>query len=45
VIDWVSLAAGLGVPAVRCESAEAFDKAFAGAMAQRGPMLIEAAVA
>ena len=44
-IDWVSLASGLGLPAVRCETAESFDAAFAGAMGQRGPTLIEAALA
>ena len=43
-IDWMSVATGLGLPAVRCDSAESFDKAFAGAMAQRGPMFIEAAL-
>ena len=43
-IDWVSLATGLGLPAVRCDSAESFDKAFAASMAQRGPMFIEAAI-
>jgi acetolactate synthase-1/2/3 large subunit len=43
-IDWVSLAKGMGVPAVRCETAEAFETAFAGAMRQRGPMFIEAVV-
>ncbi len=43
-IDWVSLAQGLGLPAVRCETAEAFEKAFAGAMAGRGPMFIEASI-
>lgn len=43
-IDWVSLAKGLGVPAVRCTTAEDFERAFAGAMAQRGPMFIEAAI-
>jgi acetolactate synthase-1/2/3 large subunit len=45
VIDWVALARGMGVPAVRCEDGETFDAAFARAMAERGPMLIEAAVA
>ena len=44
VIDWVALAKGMGVPAVRCEDGEAFDAAFAGAMAERGPMLIEAKI-
>ena len=43
-IDWVSLAKGLGVPAVRCHTAEAFDAAFARAMAEPGPSLIEAVV-
>ncbi|HWF76594.1 MAG TPA: acetolactate synthase large subunit [Caulobacteraceae bacterium] len=43
-IDWVSLAKGLGVPAVRCETAETFDAAFARAMAEPGPRLIEAVV-
>jgi acetolactate synthase-1/2/3 large subunit len=44
-IDWVPLAKGLGLPAVRCETAEDFEKAFAAAMGQRGPMFIEAAIA
>jgi acetolactate synthase-1/2/3 large subunit len=44
VIDWVSLARGLGVPGVRCQTAEAFDAAFARAMAEPGPRLIEAAI-
>ena len=43
-IDWVPLAKGLGLPAVRCTTAEEFETAFAGAMAQRGPMFIEAAI-
>jgi acetolactate synthase-1/2/3 large subunit len=43
-IDWVSLAKGLGLDAVRCTTAEEFDRAFAGAMAQRGPTFIEAAI-
>jgi acetolactate synthase-1/2/3 large subunit len=43
-IDWVSLAKGLGVPGRRCETAEAFDAAFASAMAEPGPKLIEAVV-
>jgi len=44
-IDWGSLAKGLGVPGVRCQTAEAFDAAFARAMAEPGPCLIEAAIA
>jgi acetolactate synthase-1/2/3 large subunit len=43
-IQWVPLAKGLGLPAVRCTTAEEFETAFAGAMAQRGPMFIEAAI-
>ena len=43
-IDWVSVAKGLGVPAVRCETAEEFDAAFAKAMAEPGPKFIEAAI-
>jgi acetolactate synthase-1/2/3 large subunit len=43
-IDWVSMAKAMGVPAVRCTTAEEFDKAFAGAMAQKGPMFIEAVI-
>jgi acetolactate synthase-1/2/3 large subunit len=43
-IDWIALASGLGVPAVRCDTAEAFDAAFAGAMGQKGPTLIEVAL-
>lgn len=43
-IDWVSLARGQGVEAVRCETGEAFDLAFAAAMGRRGPMLIEAVI-
>jgi len=43
-IDWVSMAKGLGLSAVRCETAEAFDQAFAAAMAQKGPSFIEAVI-
>ena len=41
-LDWVSLAKGMGVPAARCDTAEAFDAAFARAMAEPGPTLIQA---
>jgi acetolactate synthase I/II/III large subunit len=44
-IDWVSLATGLGLAAVRCATAESFDAAFAAAMAQSGPTLIEVQLA
>ena len=43
-IDFVSVAKGLGLPAVSCETAEDFERAFAGAMTQRGPMFIEARI-
>jgi acetolactate synthase I/II/III large subunit len=41
-IDWVSLARGMGVEAMRAETAREFDDCFAAAMRQRGPILIEA---
>jgi acetolactate synthase-1/2/3 large subunit len=44
-INWVSVAEGLGVSAVRCHTAEDFDAAFADAMARPGPCLIEAMMA
>jgi acetolactate synthase-1/2/3 large subunit len=43
-IDWVSVARGLGVDAVRCETAEQFEAAFARAMSEPGPKFIEAAI-
>jgi acetolactate synthase-1/2/3 large subunit len=43
-IDWVSLAGGLGIPAVRASTAEEFDAAMAQAMAGKGPAFIEAAI-
>jgi acetolactate synthase-1/2/3 large subunit len=43
-LDWVALAKGMGVEAVRAESARDFDAAFAHAMKRRGPMLIEAVI-
>ncbi|MDO8900971.1 MAG: acetolactate synthase large subunit [Phenylobacterium sp.] len=44
-IDWVSMAKAMGLPAVRCDTAESFETVFAGAMRQTGPMFIEAAIA
>ena len=41
-LDWVALAQGFGVPAVRCHDAGGFDTALARAMAGEGPSLIEA---
>jgi acetolactate synthase-1/2/3 large subunit len=43
-IDWVALASGLGMPAERVETAEAFDAAMARAMTTPGPHFIEAAM-
>lgn len=43
-LDWVDLAKGMGVEAVRVDTAEGFTAAFAAAMAQKGPRLIEAVV-
>ncbi len=42
-LNWVSLARGMGVDAVRVEDMEAFNRAFAGALAFEGPYLIEVA--
>jgi acetolactate synthase-1/2/3 large subunit len=41
-MDWTALAAGFGVPAERAGDAIALDAAFARAMAEPGPRLIEA---
>ena len=41
-IDWVSIAQGMGVPAVAVATAGDFHTAFRKAMAKRGPRLIEA---
>lgn len=41
-LDWVQLAGGMGVAAVRVHTAEEFSRAFQSAMKQRGPRLIEA---
>jgi acetolactate synthase-1/2/3 large subunit len=40
-LDWVSLAKGMGVEAVRTESLSTFEAAFSGAMKRRGPVVIE----
>jgi acetolactate synthase-1/2/3 large subunit len=40
-IDWVSLARGFGVPAVRVESSEQLADALPRALAEPGPQLIE----
>ncbi|MGE3143678.1 MAG: thiamine pyrophosphate-dependent enzyme [Hyphomonadaceae bacterium] len=43
-LDFVKLAEGQGVEAVRCEDALAFDKAFARLVAKKGPALIECVI-
>jgi acetolactate synthase-1/2/3 large subunit len=43
-LDWVHLAEGMGVPAVRAETAPAFADAFAEALRGSGPRLIEAVI-
>jgi acetolactate synthase-1/2/3 large subunit len=40
-LDWVALAGGMGVEAVRVDTTRAFDAAFASAMRTPGPRLIE----
>jgi acetolactate synthase-1/2/3 large subunit len=44
-LDWCSLAKGLGVAAGRATTIEEFRKLYAGALAGRGPFLIEAVLA
>ena len=43
-LDWVSIAAGMQVPATRATTAEEFHQQFAQAMASPGPRLIEVMV-
>lgn len=43
-LDWVKLSEGLGVPARRAETVEAFSDALHAAMGQGGPFVIEAVV-
>jgi acetolactate synthase-1/2/3 large subunit len=43
-IDWVSLAEGMGVHAVRAETAEAFNTLIEDAIREPGPRLIEVAI-
>jgi acetolactate synthase-1/2/3 large subunit len=43
-MDFVALAKGFGMNAVRCEDAESFDKALERAMKEKGPVLIEAVI-
>lgn len=43
-MDFVSMAQGMGMKAFRATTAEEFNDQFAGAMAQKGPVLIDAVV-
>jgi len=43
-LDWTKLAEGMGVPAVRAETTQAFADAFAAALRESGPRLIEAVI-
>ena len=43
-LDWMKLAAGMGVNAGRAERAEEFNRLFATAVAEPGPHLIEAVI-
>jgi acetolactate synthase-1/2/3 large subunit len=43
-LDWVSIASGMGVEATRVADTDAFADAFASAMHQTGPRLIEAVI-
>jgi acetolactate synthase-1/2/3 large subunit len=43
-INWSQMAEGMGVPAVRVDTAEAFDQALKDALATKGPRLIEALI-
>jgi len=43
-LDWTLLAKGMGVPAVRVTSLDAFGKALRAGLANQGPSLIEVPV-
>lgn len=43
-LDWIKLAEGMGVEAVRTETTQAFAHAFAAAVREPGPRLIEAVI-
>ncbi len=44
VIEWVSISEGMGVPAVRVDTAEAFYDELQKALSEKGPRLIEAII-
>ena len=41
ILDWVSLATGMGMEASRASTVEEFSGQFGAAMRERGPRLIE----
>ena len=43
-MDWVHLAQGMGVEAVKADTCHGFSAAFKAAMEAKGPFLIEAVV-
>jgi acetolactate synthase-1/2/3 large subunit len=43
-LDWVAMAKGMGVEAGRATTAEEFTRLFKGALARKGPFLIEAVI-
>ena len=43
-IEWTKLSEGMGVPAVRVDTAEGFHAALQDALAHKGPRLIEAMI-
>ena len=43
-IEWTKLSEGMGVPAVRVDTAEGFHDALKDALAHKGPRLIEAMI-
>ncbi len=43
-INWIKLAGGMGVEAIRSETADEFNRQFAAAVAEPGPHLIEAVI-
>ena len=44
-MDWVALSTGMGVPAIRCETAEELSAALRERLHTPGPALIEATMA
>jgi acetolactate synthase I/II/III large subunit len=44
VLDWVSLAKGMGVPGIRVHTSEEFVTALRSGLAEKGPFLIEAII-